>query len=464
MRKSNEVLLVRIQRKQSSYLLSITLLVLIIFLSYFQSFSVAVLGEDEIGGLIRHNIDKIDDGDGLEIGDFNQDGLIDVVIAESILGRVTWYEQGRDIDKWIPHPIVEGYEKIEGLDVLDADNDKKLEVIILDQGLGCVAIAEQDTADAKGTWTDVVLDPIAYKVQCSLEFDVDTDGDIDLIYAYEGLEDGQGGFFWLEFKGGESLNVENWEKHTIRQINGGWWINQHILDLNGDGNATEIVVTSRNLRNKDARPGAFWLEPTANVQDLWIEHVIEESADYYPLHITTGNVTGGSHSNDIVAGAMEKGTGIYLYSFDEGFSRSIIRADGKWHNVKALNLDNTGRDELILVDKNIIAGRRIRLCTFRNGEYEEIWNTRYWKADDRIIPYDIDDDGYNEFFTVSANDNSVDWWDVAFGYVPLPLKETIMVTSLIGIVFPFFVFTIILIRSRYRERMLPSKVLKKKRI
>ncbi|MGV9173061.1 MAG: FG-GAP repeat domain-containing protein, partial [Promethearchaeia archaeon] len=105
--------------------------------------------KNEIGGLLRHNIARIDDGDGLEIADFSADGRIDIVIAESKLGKVTWYEQGKTPYQWTPHLIAEGFKKIEGLDVLDADEDGRLEVIILDQGLGEVALAEQETDDPR---------------------------------------------------------------------------------------------------------------------------------------------------------------------------------------------------------------------------------------------------------------------------------------------------------------------------
>ncbi|MGV9198305.1 MAG: FG-GAP repeat domain-containing protein [Promethearchaeia archaeon] len=388
--------------------------------------------KNEIGGLLRHNIARIDDGDGLEIADFSADGRIDIVIAESKLGKVTWYEQGKTPYQWTPHLIAEGFKKIEGLDVLDADEDGRLEVIILDQGLGEVALAEQETDDPRDEWAVEVLDDKAFKVQCSLENDIDDDGDMDFFYAYEGLKDGQGGFFWMEFKGGESLNSENWEKHTIKQVNGGWWINQEFLDLNQDGKKEEIVVTSRTLRNKDAIPGAFWLEPASNVKDPWSIHVIEEGKDFYPLHVSTGNLTGKNHSKDVVLGAKEKGTGVYLYSYSDGYSRSTITPHGTWHNVKALNLDNKGRDEIIVVDADVLFGRRMKIYSYKGGKYKEIFSTRYWKADDRIIPYDLDDDGINEIFTVSAEDNSVDWWEVTFGWSPLNWWEIIFWGMFIG--------------------------------
>lgn len=408
--------------------------------------------KDEVGGLIRHNIDSIEDGDGLEIADFNNDGLIDIVVAESKLGKVTWYEQGNNLNKWTPHFIAEGYEKIEGLDVIDADADGRLEVVILDQGLGQVAFAEQDSNDPTGSWSVEVIDAEAYKVQCSLETDLDEDGDTDLIYAYEGLKDGQGGFFWLEFKGSNSLKAENWQKHTLNQINGGWWINQELLDINKDGTKQELVVTSRTLRNEDAVPGAFWLEPNGPVNETWTRHTIEDGKDFYPLHITTGNFTGKNHSNDVVLGAMEKGSGIYLYSYSGGYSRTVIESRGTWHNIKALNLDNTGRDELLAVDSNIIFGRRLHLYSFKeeksgNGKYQKIWSTRYWKADDRIIPYDLNGDGIDEIITISAMDNSVDWWEVTLGWTPLKWRDILSWGVLIGVASFWFLELFRLIRA-----------------
>ncbi len=436
-----------------------------------------------ISGLKRHQIDEIDDGDGLEVADFDLDGDIDIVIAESKLGKVSWYEQTEDLDNWKKHEIARGYEKIEGLEVLDANGDGLKEVIIFDQTPGVIDIAMRnvsswgdvgegadalagldgldgmgglaglngpESADGIEIWNTGRIISSQFYLQSGLDADIDRDADVDLVYAFEGDQDGSGGFYWVENLGGNPLQSENWVRHEIGQINGGWWLVTRRMDLNEDGTVEEIVGSSRGARNPAANPGIYSFTPNENIEDPWNISVIETGQDYTPLHVTAGNLTGGETSYDLAACAKDKGHGVYVYNYSDDYSRSVLRDDSHWHNVQALDLDRRGRDELILVDDTSKWGYRLWLYqyygeengeenreengeengeeygeetgsgtnTAGNGGYKEQYSTYYWKADDRIIPYDLDRDGIQEIITVSANDNSVDWWEVVFdGYV-----------------------------------------------
>ena len=409
----------------------------------------------QICQLIQHNIDYIHDGDGLEIADMNDDGKMDVVIAESAPGKVAWYEQNTPYS-WTRHEVVSGFEKIEGLDILEIEGNAY--IVILDQ-MGEVAIAGAKHGDVKGKWEKVTIDSKAPYVQCSLEADIDEDGDLDLFYSYEGEDGHEGGqICWLENLEGSVLEKSNWKKHTLSATPGAWWIAQHRIDINGDGKATEIVFTSRYSEEA----GIFWAEPDLVLTDPWIVHTIEDNSDYSPLHVTVGNFFGDGHSNDIAAAAMNEGSGAYLYRYSEEYAREVIREDGNYHNIVALDLDNKDRDELLLVRGKALLSAlydNIMLYQYEKGGYVYRWKSLYRKADDRIIPYDLTGDGYAEIITVAANDNSVDWWEVSFGICPSPLFWDIF--TILMVLMSLAVAVLILrglgfknFYSRFKERVL----------
>lgn len=373
-----------------------------------------------MAGLVRHQIGRVDDGDGLELADVDGDGDVDLVVAESKRGVVSWFEQGDDLANWTKHFIAGGYSKIEGLEVVALPAPACLGVVVLDQSPGHVVLAVPTGTDVRGPWNATPLVTTAKHVQSALDADVDFDGDVDLVYAFEGNRAGTGGVEWVEFLGGDPLDATRWARHVMAQINGGWWLVERRLDVDGDGNATDVVVSARELRNPAADPGIYQLTPTGNLSAPWRVRVIEDGTEYAPLHVTAGNFTGGTSRADLVAGAMDRGHGVYLYAHADNYSRTVLHADGRWHNVQGIDLDGrpTNRDELVLVDKEALWGYRIWLYQHVGAEYQRRWSDYYWKADDRIIPVDLTGDGINEVVTVSAMDNSVDWWEVRWGENP----------------------------------------------
>ena len=126
-------------------LISKSLIFLIVFLSPITIWGMGSQETVQICKLVRHNIDHIDDGDGLEIADFNNDGKMDIVIAESEAGKIVWYEQGDSLDTWKRHEIISGYTKIEGVDVLSTNETNY--IIILEQAEGKVIIAGDENGE-----------------------------------------------------------------------------------------------------------------------------------------------------------------------------------------------------------------------------------------------------------------------------------------------------------------------------
>ncbi|WP_207587118.1 FG-GAP-like repeat-containing protein [Halomontanus rarus] len=358
----------------------------------------------------NHQIDSVNNMDGIDILDMDDDGDIDVITGSEGTGEVAWYEQGSDTDTWTKHTITTGHNAIQGVDVADVNGDGKKEVLILDKDAGDILLATQDTSDPTGSWSNTTLDANAPNAQQSVEADIDADGDMDFFYAYEGTSDGEGGVYWLEYQGGDPGTASNWQKHEVAQINGGWWIAQRQVNISEDATGNDIVVSARDRRNSAAEPGVYWLEEPANVSEAWTIYTIEDASTYDPLHVTVGNFCGDGHRKDVAASAFDGGTGIYYYCFSDDYSRTVLRSDGRWHNTQSADLDGgAGRDEIVVADHNL--NTEMMVYSWNGTAYTQRSATQYDKPDDRIIPYDLNGDGFKDVFAVSSSSNSVDWWE-----------------------------------------------------
>ena len=266
-----------------------------------------VADEDFI--LVKHTIDdNIEEGDGQSLADVDGNGGNNIIVGTGDGGSVYWYEKHSTFE-WTPHLIAEGFIEVEGTIAADFNNDGQVEVIILDQATADpsrpnVFIAKQQTNDLRGPWAVSVLDHDAPHVQQGITFDVNDNGVTDFIYAFEGVRDGEGGFYWMENKGGDPLNPENWVRHEIDQIEGAWWIDYNSpKDFNGNGKAGDILVGARagGRAPETATGGIFiYLQPE-NPTERWERITVDDS--FPTLQVSSGDLTGNGDHRDIVAGA-----------------------------------------------------------------------------------------------------------------------------------------------------------------
>ncbi len=354
--------------------------------------------------------DTIEEGDGQSVADIDGDGHNNIIVGTGDGGSVYWYEK-HSPDEWTRHLIVEGLIEIEGTEAADFNGDGNIEVVIFDQATADtsqpnVYIAKQDTDDPTGSWSTAVLDGDAPHVQEGIIFDVDEDGKLDIVYAYEG--DGpNGGFYWLRNKGGAPLDAENWEKHEIDQVSGAWWIdNNSPKDFSGNGNAGDILVSVREGRNRAYSNGeiSIYIRPDDPVNDSWEKIQVESGDDYCPLHVTSGDLTGNGDDRDVASGAYDRGGGLYVYDYDT-WERTVIKESETWFNVHAEDINGDGRSELITCSRS---KNELRIYVYNPEIDKYISEIEYSirKIDDEIIFDDIDGDGYHHEFWAGNDDRA----------------------------------------------------------
>lgn len=171
--------------------------------------------------------------------DFDQDGLLDVIVCDALRSQVIWYRRHPQED-WEEHVLgsdllVPAHATVEDL---DQDGDQDVVVAILgdlfgtDRYSGRVVWLEQT---AEGFVSHVILDDVRRVTDVRVG-DLDGDDDFDIAVAVFGYSIGQ--ILWLENRGGEAFR-----DHVLLHAPG--TIHVPLADFDGDGDLDIAAVVSQ---------------------------------------------------------------------------------------------------------------------------------------------------------------------------------------------------------------------------
>ncbi len=346
------------------------------------------------------------DCDGVALGDINNNGKLDILASSGDYGDVFWFEQGDAYTQWTKRPIYSMPPfsgEFEGNDLADFDGDGLLEAVSLDQPNGNILLHKQRDLE-NDVWETVVLQPDRPYVQASMITDYTGDGRLDMIYTWEGDAPGRGGVHLLQFVGDDVTDPEHWRDHVLMLHESAWWLARERKDWTGNGSATDIVYTARNIlsRNAGARPGLFLLEVDNDAFFAPTRHVIDTDIPH-PLHVDFGDISGEGHGKDLVIGGFDTRI-LYWYAWADAWERHEIvlpevsgATPRRIWNVKTLPLPGN-RDALLMPITNTNKGAL--LCyeyvdgAYRPNTLMEL-NYRH-PIDDRIILHDLSGNGIPE--------------------------------------------------------------------
>jgi VCBS repeat protein len=289
----------------------------------------------------------------IELSDFDQDGMQELIIAEEF--NLIWTF---DVDTCLPKWSIPRFNTSSIL-VADSDSDGVSELIIGDAQWG--DLTSLDLATRTVNWK---IDNPGHSVLALLVADVNQDGTKEVVWTSYGAPN--------MFVGNFSTESVDWSNHDLE----GPFLGPVFGDVDGDG-VDEIVLAS--TRSDAHRPGRI----VVLEQNSLVPHISETSrkADSY-LDIELYDVDGDG-DQEILLASQDVGDGlieIYDYSVDGTFTliwSNNIKVNGSYFlAVDAADLDGDGTVEIIGGSGKVTSiseGNRVYVYDFATGD--ELWHS-----------------------------------------------------------------------------------------
>ncbi len=304
-------------------------------------------------------------------------------------GGLYYLEQGANKDTWSNTEILTGLGVITSVKT-GLWNSKQC-VIVASKSSNSVTIHIPQTTPG-GVYDSFTLATSKLFIQDIVLADIDGDGDLEIVFAWQGNVNGVGGISWLDYGGG-TLGTD-WAEHVMIQHDGAFWIADDIVDIDGDGKK-ELLFCARNKDNNSPELGIYMLEEATPITNAWTKTTIDNTAEDF-THVDFGNFFGNTY--DIVAGISSNSTidDIFIYDQGNSFAKTTLINPGIGtfnNNVKAVALTN--RRSAIFVSTEL---DNFYLVTWDGSAW--VWNplsrTGSHHADNEILTVDLDGDGINE--------------------------------------------------------------------
>jgi hypothetical protein len=242
---------------------------------------------------------RIEECWGLDVGDLNNDDLMDVVVANS--ENLTWLKSPRDVlGNWTSYTIDDKVGR--AMKIGDINGDLKIDIVAVTGDYGkdrALVWYENINADSNIWQRHNILTSIE-EIGNNLDLaDMNNDGDLDIILSCD--TDPRGLYIFENSEKGTS-----WQKIMVDQI-----INFYTLgcDLNNDG-WNDILHASGQSADR-----VNWFEHPRNSTGEWNNTFISEIE--YPFSIITGDLNNDNKLDLVVSGWIwESGynrKGLYCY-------------------------------------------------------------------------------------------------------------------------------------------------------
>ena len=227
------------------------------------------------------------------VADINGDGHPDIIGGGN--NGVAWFENDGSGGGWECHEV-SGWGEIYALQsccAVDADGDGDMDVLGAEGSTTWDRIYLWINTDGTGlNWeTSIIADNLLYNPGFVISYDIDGDGDPDVVAMTGGGPTGL--ILWFENPMPRHSPTDEWTEHLVGVKT---HCNQISLDdINGDG--WMDVISAAECNNKQLS----WWENPGGTGDNWVEHVIRNNYGYARA-VTAVDMDGDGDLDVIAAG------------------------------------------------------------------------------------------------------------------------------------------------------------------
>jgi hypothetical protein len=365
---------------------------------------------------------------GVFAADMDNDGDMDILSASFADDTVAWYENLGDTDgdgnlDWTASDITTSADGAYSVFAADIDGDGDMDVLSASANDDTIAWYENlgDTDDdGVLDWDPANIATNADGAWSVFAADMDNDGDIDVLSAAYGTDDG---IAWYE---NDLSGTTGWTASDIADTDGAQSVFAADMDNDGD---MDILSASRN---DDI---IAWYENDGAADPSWTASNIATSADQ-PQSVFAADmdndgdmdIVSASDGDDTIAWYENDGAS------DPSWSAANIdtNADGA-QDVHVVDMDNDGDLDILSASANDDT-----IAWYENdGAADPSWTASNiaTSADGArsVFAADIDNDGYMDVISASYVDDAIAWYETAvipeFSNIMMPIVSVLAIVG-----------------------------------
>ncbi|MAP81892.1 MAG: hypothetical protein CL526_12490 [Aequorivita sp.] len=366
------------------------------------------------------------------VADIDGDGKKDILSVARVDNNIAWYKNIDGQGNFGLLNLIAFLDEAKSVFAADLDGDNDMDVLATSSSLNLVVWYEN--LDGQGNFsTQKVISNQAVGAFSAIAADIDGDGDMDLVIAYDG-----DGLIWFENLDGQGDFRGRVIDNTIAGAR-----SVVAVDMDGDGDLD--VLGNGTGSNK-----IFWIENMDGLGTFGTLHIINDLGSYSNV-IFAADVDGDGDMDVFSASPGDNEVAWYenldgLGNF--GPKNSITNTlDSTW-TVYAEDLDNDGDIDVLATSVEVFGGEIVwfeNMDGTGNFSAKRIISTEV-QSPRSVIAADIDNDGDMDVISSSQNDDKIAWYENftilgvgeneidTFKIYPNPTKDVLNIKKQAGIV------------------------------
>jgi len=338
--------------------------------------------------------DSIDGVTAVCPADIDGDGDLDIAGSAIDAGDVMWWENTDGYGfSWEEHAVERDFPSVSSIAAADVDGDGDTDLIAAAKTqYGGRDVAWWENLDGSGGQWSIHLVSVDFAgARAANPFDIDGDGDIDIVAASSQLDR----IVWWENTGGGL----GWESHLVGEsFNGAWTV--HVADIDADG-------------DPDVVAGAFydddvaWFENTDSSGGSWTRHDI--ATDFDGVYFVHTFDIDGDGDPDVLSAASIADELVWWENRGGEFTAELINDlfDGAVC-IHGCDIDGDGDGDVLAAG---VHGDLVALYENRGGIWGETVLGASFDGAFSVSSGDLNGDGETDPLGAAMHANTVVWWD-----------------------------------------------------